>query len=101
MSKVVQIKQPIDTARAQAATENWCSTIVRESDDLCAEIRDVRTVVATATEAWVESEQRASTCVGVLDVIDYKLELIESAAHKIFESARIPKPPKIQKGGRS
>jgi hypothetical protein len=73
-----------------------------ESDDLCAEIRDVRTVVATAAEAWSEdNEHVASSCVGVLDMIDYKLKLIESAAQKIFESARVQKLTKIQKGGRS
>lgn len=89
MAKVVPIKQSTDEARAQAAREKWYGAIVRESDDLRAEVKDVRTVVATATEAWgEENEHVASSCVGVLDVIDYKLKLIEGAAQNIFDYAR-------------
>jgi hypothetical protein len=60
-----------------------------ETDDLCADVRDVRTVVAVATETWgEENEQTASTCIGVLDLIDYKLKLIECAAQKIVNFAK-------------
>jgi|CXWL01.1.fsa_nt_gi hypothetical protein len=99
MPKIVPIKESIDDTRAQAAAENWFKTIVMESDDLNAELRDVKTVVDVAIETLTEADE-SSVAVGALRMIEYKLTLIERSAQNIFESARIPKLPPISKKGR-
>lgn len=100
MSKVVSIKKSIDDARVPAARENWFGTIVMESDDLTAELRDVKTVVDVAIETLTEAGE-SSVAVRALMMIEYKLTLIERSAQNIFESARVPKLPPIPKKGRS
>lgn len=59
-------------------------TILMQVDDLLAEVQDAKTVIDVATEAWgEENEQTASTCVGVLDLLHYKLGMIEREAMDI------------------
>ena len=59
-------------------------TILMSVDDLLAEVQDARTVIDVATEAWgEENEQTASSCVGVLDLLHYKLGMIEREAKGI------------------
>lgn len=69
MSKVVPIKESIDDARAPAASESWFKTIVMESDDLNAELRDVKTVVDVAIETLTEADE-SSVAVGALRMIE-------------------------------
>jgi hypothetical protein len=59
-------------------------TILMQVDDLLAEVQDARTVIDVATEAWgEENDQTASSCVGVLDLLNYKLGMIEREAKGI------------------
>jgi hypothetical protein len=59
-------------------------TILMSVDDLLAEVQDARAVIDVATEAWgEENEQTASSCVGVLDLLHYKLGMIEREANGI------------------
>jgi hypothetical protein len=106
MKKVLPLKKMITngcpSAEGTRDAEDGLQTIGMEIEDLCAELRDARLVIDVATEAWSEeNEQTASSCVGVLDLIDYKLKLIECAAQKIFDCVKVSKLPQLAKGGRS
>lgn len=102
MAKVVPIKESTDESCPQAAgqqePENWFRTVKMEADDLAADVRDARTVVAVATETWGEENGRpASSCVGVLDLLDHKLSLIECAVQKVIAATKVPPIPKARR----
>jgi acetolactate synthase small subunit len=88
-TKILPLTQTIDKGRTPAAAGtreavNRLQTIRMENEDLLADVRDARLVVDVATEAWTEeNEQTASSCVGVLQLIDYKLHMIECALQGI------------------
>jgi hypothetical protein len=81
--KVVPLTKTIDAT-------NGIQAIGTEFEDLFAELRDARTVVNVATEAWgEENENSASSCVGVLDLLDYKLKEVEREAQSIMKRAKV------------
>lgn len=93
MKKVVPLEKTIDKGRLPAegtrGAGNGLPTIPMEFEDLFAELRDAQTVVDVATEAWgEENENSASSCVGVLDLLGYKLGMIEREAKDIMARAR-------------
>lgn len=87
MSKVLPLKTTRMPERAPEA-------IGMMADDLCADIRDVRTVVNVANETWSGEHD---SFVGVLDLIDHKLTLIERASQKIMDCTKVPMTMKIPK----
>jgi hypothetical protein len=78
-----QLRKTIDALEARLRKVE-IKTILMKVDDLLADVRDARTIIDVATEAWgEENEQTAAACVGVLDLLNYKLGMIEREAKGI------------------
>ncbi len=89
MSKVLALKKTGSTRMPAAAAKretNGFRTIMREADDLCAEIQAARAVVGVASETWVAGEHESF--VGVLDLLGFKLGKMESLAQSILAETK-------------
>ncbi|MEQ1792726.1 MAG: hypothetical protein ABL970_00930 [Nitrospira sp.] len=95
MDKIVLIEESIDKRRVKSlATKDaeeffkkvTIKAIAAEAEDLCADLRDVKTVVAVASETWSGEHD---SFVGVLDLIDCKLAEIERAAQSIMSRTTV------------
>ena len=82
-TKVLPVRNTLDALEVRVR-EVEIKTILLKAEDLLTEVRDARSVIDVATEAWgEENEHPASSCVGVLDLLNYKLNLIECALQDI------------------
>lgn len=64
--------------------EDTTTSLRRDGERVLGNIRDAQTVLSVATETW--SDQHESF-VGVLDLLDYKLGMIESGTKSLLENA--------------
>lgn len=63
--------------------EDFMMTLRADIDSLMRNIRDAKTVQRVATEAWSEHE----SFLGVLDLLDHKLAMIEISTRSLLEHA--------------
>ena len=56
----------------------------RDGERLLGNIRDAQTVLSVANEAWSDQHQ---SILGVLDLLDHKLTMIESATKSLLEKS--------------
>ena len=59
----------------------------RDGQNILRNIRDTRTVLTVIIEAWSGNHE---SFLGVLDLLDHKLELIESGTKSLLDRASFP-----------